>query len=134
MAHEKAHQFGITSEAEANFYAWLICTQSTSKQLQYSANLMVLRYFLFQSYQLDEYKNITAEIDDDVKVDFIKIREHWMNLRNEKVDDIASKVNDTYLKSNNIKKGIEDYNGVVKHVMDFTLDSAFQKKYNLNVK
>ncbi len=36
LAHEKAHQFGITSEAEANFYAWLVCTESSSKQLQYS--------------------------------------------------------------------------------------------------
>jgi len=131
LAHEKAHQFGITNEAEANFYAWLVCTKSKSKQLQYSANLHVLQYFLFQGYQLEEYPGIIAKLDKRVKKDLQKIREHWMSLRNEKIDAAASKVNDFYLKTNKIKKGIEEYSGVVKFVMDYSYDSDFQKKYNL---
>ena len=131
LAHEKAHQFGITSEAEANFYAWLVCTQSPSKQLKYSANLTILRFFLYEGYQLKEYPEIIAKLDDRVKADFNKIRDHWDNLRNEKVDRIATKVNDAYLKSNKIEKGIEDYTGVVKFVMDFSQDTAFQQKWNL---
>ena len=128
LAHEKAHQFGITSEAEANFYAWLVCTKSKSKQLQYSANLHILRFFIHQSYQLKEYPEIISKPDKNVKNDFLRIRENWMNLRNERVDKVASKVNDTYLKTNKVKKGIEDYKGVVKYVMDYSLDSVFQKK------
>lgn len=131
LAHEKAHQFGITSEAEANFYAWLVCTQSTSKQLQYSANLNILRFFLYQGYQLKEYPEIIAKLDDRVKTDFKKIRDHWDSMRNEKVDRIASQVNDAYLKSNKIEKGIEDYTGVVKFVMDYSQDKAYQEKWNL---
>ena len=134
LAHEKAHQFGITSEAEANFYAWIVCTQSSSKQLQYSANLHILRYFLHQGYQLEEYPEIISKLDVRVKDDYQRIRENWMNLRNEKVDRVASKVNDSYLKSNKVDKGIKDYTGVVKHVMNFSLDSAFQKRHNLPVK
>jgi hypothetical protein len=53
-------------------------------------------------------------------------------MRNEKVDEIASKVNDAYLKSNKIEKGIEDYTGVVKFVMDFSQDTVYQKKWGLN--
>lgn len=132
LAHEKAHQFGITSEAEANFYAWLVCTKSNSKQLQYSANLHILRFFLYQGYQLEQYPEIISKLDEEVKTDFQRIRENWTKLRNEKVDKIASKVNDTYLKTNKVEKGVEDYTGVVKFVMDFSLDSAFQKKHNLN--
>ncbi len=64
LAHEKAHQFGITNEAEANFYAWLVCTKSNSKLLQYSANLHVLQYFLYQGYQLEEYPDIIAKLDN----------------------------------------------------------------------
>ena len=94
LAHEKAHQFGITNEAEANFYAWLVCTSSKSKQLQYSANLHVLQYFLYQGYQLEEYPEIIAKLDKRVKKDLKIIRENWMNLRNEKIDAAASKVND----------------------------------------
>ncbi|MBN2635974.1 MAG: DUF3810 domain-containing protein [Prolixibacteraceae bacterium] len=129
LAHEKAHQLGITSEAEANFYAWLVCRNSSSEQLQYSANLIVLRFFLYQGYELEDYKEIVNELNDNVKADYQKIRENWQKHRNEKVDRIASKVNDTYLKSNRVKKGIDDYNDVVQLVMDFTYDESFQAKY-----
>lgn len=134
LAHEKAHQFGITSEAEANFYAWLVCTHSNSKQLQYSANLYVLRYFIYDGYQLEQLPEILAKLDKKVKADFTRIRENWSKLHNEKVDKVASKVNDTYLKSNKVEKGIEDYNGVVKLVMDYSQDTAFQKKLKLKVR
>ncbi len=129
LAHEKAHQFGITNEAEANFYAWLVCTKSKSKQLQYSANLHVLQYFLYQGYQLEEYDGIIAQLDRKVKDDLEKIRKHWKSLRNEKMDEAATKVNDFYLKTNKIKAGIEEYSGVVKFVMDYSYDSTFQKKF-----
>ncbi len=132
LAHEKAHQFGITSEAEANFYAWLVCTQSSSKQLQYSANLVALRYFIYQGYQLEDFQEITGELDERVKTDLNRIREHWLKLRNEKIDKVAAKVNDAYLKTNKVEKGIEDYTGIVKYIMEFSLDSAFQNKWNLN--
>lgn len=134
LAHEKAHQFGITGEAEANFYAWLVCTQSNSKQLRYSANLYILRFFLYESYQLEEFPEVMAKLDKKIKADFTKINENWKKLRNEKVDKVATKVNDTYLKSNKVEKGIEDYNGVVKFVMDFSKDTAFQKKWKLKVR
>ncbi len=134
LAHEKAHQFGITNEAEANFYAWLVCTNSKSKQLQYSANLHVLQYFLYQGYQLEEYPEIIAKLDKRVKKDLELIRKHWVSLRNEKVDEAASKVNDFYLKTNKIKEGVKEYSGVVKFVIDYSNDSRFQKKYNLTRK
>lgn len=131
LAHEKAHQFGVTGEAEANFYAWLVCTQSPSKQLRYSANLYILRFFLYEGVQLEEFPKIMAKLDDKVKADFVRIRKNWEKLRNEKVDKAASKVNDTYLKTNKVEKGIDDYNAVVKHVMDYSNDKAFRKKWNL---
>ncbi len=131
LAHEKAHQLGVTSEAEANFYGWLVCSQSNSKQLQYSANLYVLKFFLYQGYQLKEYPDLVKNLDKNVKADFKRIQKHWDELRNEKVNKVASKVNDTYLKTNKVEKGIEDYFGVVKFVIDFQTDSVFQEKYGL---
>lgn len=92
LAHEKAHQFGITSEAEANFYAWLVCTKSNSKQLQYSANLHILRFFLYQGSQLEKYPQIISTLNENVKTDFLRISENWEKLRNEKVDKVALKV------------------------------------------
>ena len=128
LAHEKAHQFGITSEAEANFYAWLVCTQSPSRELQYSANLYLLRYFIYEGYELKDFKELVVGIDKPVKDDLRKIREHWLKLRNKKIDAVAAKVNDAYLKTNKVEKGIEDYTGVVQFVMDFETDSLARKR------
>ncbi len=131
LAHEKAHQFGITSEAEANFYAWLVCLNSSSEQLQYSANLVVLRYFINQGYRLEGFKEVISRLDERVVEDIRRIQEHWSALRNERVEAVAAKVNDAYLKTNQVEEGIQDYTGVVKHIMEFSLDSAFQKKAGL---
>ena len=132
LAHEKAHQFGITSEAEANFYAWFVCSQSPSKQLQYSANMAILRFFIIQGYMLDDFPEIISKLNEKAKTDFNKIRAHWLSLQNKKIDKAASKANDAYLKSNKIEQGIMDYDGVVKHVITFSLDSVFMNKYDLS--
>lgn len=134
LAHEKAHQFGITGEAEANFYAWLVCTQSSSKQLQYSANLYILRFFLVEAYKLEQFPELMAKLDKKIKADFSQIQNNWKKLRNDKIDRAASTVNDTYLKTNKVEKGIDDYEGVVKYVIDFSADKDFQKKWKLKVK
>jgi hypothetical protein len=128
LAHEKAHQFGITGESEANFYAWLVCTGSDSGQLRYSANLIALRYFMYYGYGQEEYREIISILDGRVVEDIRKVQHHWNQLRNEKVENVAAKVNDAYLKTNQVEKGIRDYTGIVKHIMDFSLDSDFRKK------
>ncbi len=128
LAHEKTHQLGITSEAEANFLAWLVCTQSESRALRYSANLAVLRYFLYQGRGQEKVREIAAHLDKRVIGDLKRISQHWRALRNEKIDRAATKVNDAYLTTNKIEKGIRDYTGVVKYVLDYSMDQKFQQK------
>jgi hypothetical protein len=128
LAHESAHQLGVTGEAEANFYSWLVCTQSNSQHLRYSANINTLGYFLAQARRLGNYRQIIQKIDKPVIDDLKKISLHWEKLRNKKIDKAAGKVNDIYLKTNKIKQGIDDYFGVVRFVMDFRTDSTAMKK------
>ncbi|MBR8534253.1 DUF3810 domain-containing protein [Carboxylicivirga sediminis] len=118
MAHEMAHQLGITSEAEANFYAWYVCTHSADKRLAYSANLYLLRYFAYACYRYEGFRELVKNIRYEVRHDFYKSQFHWMQLMNRRVDMVAEKVNDAYLKSNSVEAGIDDYEGVVKYVMD----------------
>jgi hypothetical protein len=131
LAHEKAHQLGITSEAEANFYAWLVCSQSHHKHLRYSANIKILRHFMFQAYGLEGFSELVKTIDDNVLDDIRRVNQHWATLRNDKMDRTATKINDIYLKSNHVQQGVKDYHGVVKHIINFSLDSNFQQKHNL---
>jgi hypothetical protein len=128
LAHEYAHQFGITSEAEANFYGWFICSRSESKHLRYSVNLGMVNYFLAQSRHLHNFADLVHRIDKRVIADIRNMQRHWARMRNEKIDQVAGKVNDAYLRTHKIEKGIEDYFGVVQFVMDFETDSAAQKR------
>jgi hypothetical protein len=128
LAHESAHQLGVTSEAEANFYSWLVCAKSNSKHLQYSGNINTLSYFLSQARHLRSFPDLVHKIDKPVIADIRKIQQHWEQMRNEKIDKVAGKVNDVYLKTNKVKRGIEDYFGVVQFVMDFETDTLAMKK------
>ncbi len=128
MAHEFAHQFGITSEAEANFYSWLVCSHSDSKYLQYSANISMLDYFLSHGKHLRKFPDLIHRINKSVIDDIRKVQKHWEALRSEKIEKVAGKVNDVYLKTNKVEKGIADYFGVVQFVMDFETDSLAQQR------
>lgn len=121
LAHEMAHKLGVTRESEANFYAWLVCSKSNDKQLAYSANLYLMQYFVYECYKYEGFSDVVKNIRYEVRHDFYKSHYHWMALMDKNVELVATKVNDVYLKSNNVEAGIEDYEGVVKHVMDYLL-------------
>ena len=107
-AHEKAHQLGITSEAEASFYAWFVCSHSHSELLRYSAALYIIRYFLNHGYGFDGFNETVAQISEPVRNDLRAIRDKWLAMRNEKIDRAASKANDAYLKTHKITSGIAE--------------------------
>ncbi len=121
LAHEKAHQLGITSEAEANFYAWYVCNSSKNQQIKYAANLNALFYFLYEAKKMSGYKTTFSRIDKEVVSDMKQVINHWQTLRNTAVEKAASKANDTYLKTNKVKKGVDDYDGVVRYITEFLL-------------
>ena len=124
MAHEKAHQFGITSEAETSFYGWLVCYYSDNEVLRYSASLYAIRYFLNDGFRREGFQQVADMISYPVVLDLRSIRDHWLSMRVEKIDKAASKVNDAYLKSNKVKKGVLDYQGVTGLIMDFQSDPS----------
>lgn len=132
LAHEKAHQFGITSEAEAGFFGWLLCYYSPDPYLRYSASLYGLRYFINHGFRLEGFPEAAGCIDASVRGDLRAIREHWLSLRDEKIDKAASKANDAYLKTNRIKEGIDDYKGIVGLIMGFKTDTALVQKMRLS--
>ena len=117
LAHEKAHQFGITSEAEANFAAFLICTTSADHRLQYSGNMQLLLYFLADAHQLKDRNVYISRIDSLVIKDIKEQRKHWQDMENKTLDKVQTAANNAYLKSNRIEEGVKNYNNVVSLVI-----------------
>ena len=121
LAHEKSHQFGVTSEAEAGFYGWLVSVKSKNRFVVYSGWLFALNHFIYQSFGLKEQSEMISRIRPEVISDLRARKKHWLKWRNQAIDNAASRINDAYLKSNNVKGGIEDYNGVVQLIIDYML-------------
>jgi hypothetical protein len=111
IAHEKAHQFGISSEAECNLYAYIICNASNIKYIKYSGNYGILSYVLSNMRKLlpDEYHNWFKQIRPEIIADYKKSYEHWQKAINSKMTEFQSVAYDAYLKLNKIESGIENY-------------------------
>ncbi|MFA6401256.1 MAG: DUF3810 domain-containing protein [Salinivirgaceae bacterium] len=119
LAHEKAHQLGITNEAEASFYGWLACLESNSKPIEYSAQLFVLMHFMKQEKTLYDSLDVKPLLKPEVLNEYLMIKEYWKNLRYQKLQNITSSIYDSYLKANSIKEGINNYEGVVTLIIKF---------------
>lgn len=122
LAHEKAHQFGITEEAEANFAAFIICTTSENRKLQYSGYLQLLSYFLADAHHLPDRNEYVYKIDSLVIQDLKAQRKHWRIMENKTMDRIQTAANNVYLKTNKIKEGVDNYNRVVSLVVKWIVD------------
>ncbi|HEX2969924.1 MAG TPA: DUF3810 domain-containing protein [Bacteroidales bacterium] len=113
VAHEKAHQFGFANEADANMAAFIVCSNSPDKRLQYSGYKHLLLYFLNDARNLPDYHNYLSKIDAGVLNDIRTGEDYYDDLRNKKLEKIQTAANDVYLKSQHIAQGVKNYNQVV---------------------
>ena len=123
LAHEKAHQFGITNEAEANLVAFVICTLSGDQKLEYSAYINLLVYFLSDASKLKDVSDFIKKIDKPVIMDLRFQRKHWQGLQNVTLNKVQTAANNAYLKTNNIEEGVMNYNQVVALVISWYQNS-----------
>lgn len=115
IAHEMAHQFGIAVESEANLFAFIVCSKSDDKRIRYSAYISTLAYVLYdiQRFLPDEYQSMVATIRPEIITDIQRNRAHWLAARNESLSNMQDKVYDSYLKTNKISSGQENYSEVI---------------------
>ncbi len=115
-AHELAHLLGITSEAEANFYAYQVCTRSQSRGIRFSGYFSVLSHVLGNARRLMDEKEYTALLDR-IRPEIIELArknsEYWMSKYNPLIGDIQDRIYDLYLKGNRIESGRKNYSEVV---------------------
>ena len=130
LAHEKAHQFGICSEAEANFVAYVICITSNNQRLKYSGYQSLLLYFLRDASQMKEYKEYLDKIDKNVIRDLRFRQKYYQDMQNVTLSKVQSAANNSYLKANNIEKGVKNYNQVVSLVISWYYNSTLNFRKN----
>ena len=115
-AHELAHLLGITSEAEANFYAYQVCTRSQVQTIRFSGYLSVLPHVLNNARRLmaeEEYAQLFRRIRPEIIGLAKKNSEYWMKKYNPVIGRIQDRIYDLYLKGNKIESGRKNYSEVV---------------------
>lgn len=115
-AHELAHLLGITSEAEANFYAYQVCTRSQVKEIRFSGYLMVLNHVLGNARRLMDEEAYTA-LFNRIRPEVIDLarsnREYWSAKYSPLIGSVQDWMYDLYLKGNKIESGRKNYSEVV---------------------
>lgn len=119
-AHEYAHQLGIANEGEANFYSYMVCTNSHDMAVRFSGYYSILFHVLAQVHGLlgeteyNEYiKCLRTEVRDLAESD----RRYWTAKRSRLVDETQNFFYNIYLHGNNVDEGMKSYAGVVGHIM-----------------
>ena len=114
--HELAHLLGITSEAEANFYAYQVCTRSQVKEIRFSGYFSVLPHVLGNARRLmseEEYAELFNRIRPEIIELAQKNQQYWMEKYSPLIGDIQNFIYDLYLKGNKIQSGRKNYSEVI---------------------
>lgn len=120
LTHELAHLSGVTSEAEANFYAWEITKNSKDSLIRFSAYYSLLPHVLSNAQRIlskERYKEILSRIDSDIIVLHVNTRDYWDSLYSERWGRLQDKIYDYYLKNNNIPTGRSNYSEVIGMIL-----------------
>lgn len=113
-AHEMAHQRGFAREDEANYIAYVACTMHPDVDFQYSGVMLGVIYSMnaLADADMDMYKQLVKKYTPQVRKDLVNDNEFWQKYRG-KVEEVANNVNNTYLKSNGQKDGVQSYGRMV---------------------
>lgn len=119
-AHELAHLLGVSSEAEANFWAYQTCISSSRQDIRYSGCLGILGYVLLNaqmSLSAQDFDALMSSIRVEVRDDFKAKLRHWDSLRSPLLDRVQSAIFEWYLKGNQIPDALHNYNEVVGMIL-----------------
>lgn len=119
-AHELSHLLGVNNEAEANYWAYYVCTRSEHQAIRYSGYQCLLPYVLSDARSLlseDEYREYFLSIRPEIIQERREISAHWQDLRVELIDQLQDFLLDLQLKGNNIPSGTRNYNQVVSMII-----------------
>ena len=115
-AHELAHLLGITSEAEANFYAYQVCTRSEAMGIRFSGYFSILGHVLGNAQRLlpeEKYTRLFKRIRPEI-IELAKNNQaYWAAKYSPVVGAVQDWIYDLYLKGNKIESGRQNYSEVV---------------------
>jgi len=113
--HELSHLRGFMREDEANFIGYLACVGSDNPELKYSGYMLALVYAGNQLYAADAdlYFQLASGYSKGVRLDFAENSRYWEEFKDTVLSEAGEKMNNTYLKINNVEDGTKSYGRMV---------------------
>ena len=130
MCHEAAHRLGIASEQEANFAAFLACTESDDPYFVYSGYYNAFSYSFSSLYRADSEKamELYNRYPDDIGIQLLKLDRMQTHEYYRKYDsplqEISDDINDHYLKAFSQESGIQSYGEVTDYLIAYWLKNG----------
>ena len=115
LAHEFAHQRGISRENEANFIAFLVFTRSDDPYVRYSGYVNMYEYIASSLSRTDRdmFREVYLDTDKRIRGEIVAYNEFYQANKNELLAKLSDLVNDSYLKLQGTE-GIVSYGLVTK--------------------
>lgn len=113
-SHEMAHQRGFSREDEANYISYLACTAHPDVNFKYSGVLLALTSSMNALYRTDQssFIKLSVSYNEGVRHDLAELNNFWKQYEGP-VERTSDRINDTYLKANKQKDGVESYGRMV---------------------
>ena len=123
--HEMAHQRGIAPEDEANFIAYVTAMAHPDKDFKYSGTVLALIHSMNALFRQDpeQAMALRATYGEGLNRDMVSYSQFWKAYEG-KTNEVAEKVNDTYLKSNRQEDGVRSYGRMVDLLLGYYLSSV----------
>lgn len=123
-AHELSHRLSISNEAEANLYAYLVCTASPVPDIRFSGYFSLFPYVMGNAARAlpeDEYRAIAKQVRPEVWDLYRTKQEYWAGRYSRLIGEVQERVYNFFLKGNNIPSGTANYSEVVGLLMSYRL-------------
>ena len=115
-AHEFSHLLGVSNEAEANYWAYRACTESSSTALQYCGYFGLFPYVLSNaSYLLskEDFQAWIQTVRPEVIEQYKEKNRYWQERYSPLIGSIQDFTYNLFLKGNKIASGKKNYAEVI---------------------
>ena len=115
-AHEFSHLLGVSNEAEANYWAYRACTESSSTALQYCGYFGLFPYVLSNaSYLLskEDFQAWIQTVRPEVIEQYKEKNRYWQERYSPIIGSIQDFTYNLFLKGNKIASGKKNYAEVI---------------------
>ncbi len=139
ICHEMAHRMCIAQEQDANMAAFLACRAHSEIPFRYSAYFMAYRYCYsaLASHSPEAAKRVAAGAGELLRHDMGYYNDFFNSRQDDTATDLATTVNDTYIKVSGNDKGVASYGEVCDllvnwHIQTIILPSSIVEEPDFN--